>query len=303
MISKNLFMYVLFFILVSITSNCLLSEDINITKQTKNLNYRGPFQFIGKNAYTHVEKQLQFGHRIPGTIASEKASLYISDVMKESYWHVEFQDFIHDGVAIRNIIAKNDSLNPKIILGTHYDTRKFSDQESEDKKKNLPVPGANDGASGTSVLLELGRIIPPDMSIWLVFFDAEDQGNINGWDWSVGSRYFVNHLEFLPKSVVIIDMIGDKDLKIFREKNSDEVISNQIWTIAEELGNDKVFIDQEKYAMIDDHLPFIEKGIPASLIIDFDYPYWHTIEDTLDKISPESLQSVGDVLVRWLTEQ
>lgn len=134
-------------------------------------------------------------------------------------------------------------------------------------------------------------------------FDGEDQGRINDWDWSVGAQYFADQLETYPQEVVIIDMIGDADLNIYKEKNSDLELTRQIWDTAQSLGFRRTFINREKYAMIDDHLPFANLGIPSCLLIDFDYPYWHTQADTLEKISKESLGSVGQVLFEWISSK
>jgi len=217
---------------------------------------------------------------------------------------VEIQEGEIKGHPVKNIIAKRGAGNPWIILGAHYDSRMYADQESITSRQELPVPGANDGASGVAVLLELARILPrnPSKQIWLVFFDAEDQGNLPGWDWMLGSQFFVNHLESVPNAVVIIDMIGDANLNIYYEQNSNQDISKQIWEIAKEKGYSKEFISDFKYSMEDDHTPFIKKGIPAVDIIDFDYPYWHTSEDSTDKVSPVSLKVVGDTLLSWIEE-
>jgi Zn-dependent M28 family amino/carboxypeptidase len=134
-----------------------------------------------------------------------------------------------------------------------------------------------------------------------VFFDAEDNGRIEGWDWILGSRAFVESLSFKPQAVVIVDMIGDADLNIYLERNSDETLRTEIWDTAASLGFDDVFIAQDKHSMIDDHTPFLQAGIPAVDIIDFDYPYWHTVQDTPDKVSAESLQAVGETLWTWIT--
>lgn len=133
----------------------------------------------------------------------------------------------------------------------------------------------------------------------MVFIDAEDNYNIPGWGGDLGSSAFVQKLNDKPDEVIIIDMIGDADLNIYYELNSDQKISIEIWKQAAELGY-KQFIPIEKYRIIDDHVPFLEMGIPAVDIIDFDYPYWHTTMDTLDKISSASLQAVGDTLQKWI---
>ena len=208
------------------------------------------------------------------------------------------------GHPIRNIIAKRNDEAPQIILGAHYDTRMVADNDPDMSKRSEPVAGANDGASGVAVLLELARSLPKDtVPTWLVFFDTEDNGKIEGWDWILGSRAFAEEIPVRPEAVVIVDMIGDADLNIYLEKNSDVAIRNEIWSTAEKLGYGKQFINQEKFSMLDDHTPFLEAGIPAVDIIDFDYPYWHTTQDTPDKVSAESLQAVGDTLLNWVVEQ
>jgi glutaminyl-peptide cyclotransferase len=168
--------------------------------------------------------------------------------------------------------------------------------------RNQPVPGAEDGASGVAVLLELARVLPPDLKsqVWLVFFDTEDQGDLPGWDWILGSRLFVDKLTAKPDAVVIIDMIGDTDLNIYQERNSNPALVQSIWAAAATAGFQKQFIPQPKYAMEDDHTPFLQHGIAAVDLIDFDYPYWHTTQDTPDKVSAESLKAVGETLVQWI---
>jgi Zn-dependent M28 family amino/carboxypeptidase len=119
----------------------------------------------------------------------------------------------------------------------------------------------------------------------------------------MGSRAFVSTLTERPQSVVIVDMVGDSDLNLFIERNSDAALTSEIWTQAASLGYGKYFIASPKYAMIDDHTPFLDAGIPAVDIIDFDYPYWHTSADTADKVSAHSLQAVGETLWAWIESQ
>ena len=261
-----------------------------------------PISFDGSNAINYIEKQIDFGPRIPGSDSSNAVKELIKSELESTGWIVENQNFIFDHVNLTNIIAKSSNSPPKIIIGTHYDTRAFSDNETSLSQKKIPVPGANDGASGTAVLLELGKILTrEDLDIWFVFFDAEDQGNLENWEWSIGAQYFVNQLDSAPEYVIIIDMIGDENLEIYKENNSTISLVDSIWHEAEKLGYESYFIQDYKFSIIDDHLPFIDKGIPACLIIDLDYPYWHTTEDTLDKVSENSLEIVGNVLISWLS--
>jgi glutaminyl-peptide cyclotransferase len=249
----------------------------------------------------NISKQLSFGTRLPGSEASKLTAEFLKEDLETVGWSVNFQEFNFDGVLLRNVIAKNSSTPPELIIGAHYDSRQFSDQDPDGSKQKLPVPGAIDGASGSALLLELGKyIFDKDISIWIVFFDGEDQGNINNWEWSVGSEYFVTHLMEKPKQVVILDMLGDGDLKVFKENNSDVKITDQIWTTAKKLSYDDSFINENKHSMIDDHLPFINNGIPAALLIDFDYPYWHTTSDSLDKVSTQNLEIIFNVMREWI---
>ena len=268
--------------------------------------------FDENKAFSHAKNQLEFGPRTPGSEGHARAREYIYQNLSKSGWAVETQETTIDGHEIKNVIGKTGAGRPLVILGAHYDTRLFSDRDPFTKNISTPVPGANDGASGVAVLLELARILPHSFNqngelgsgdikqVWLVFFDAEDNGGIPGWDWILGSRALAEALNITPDAVVIIDMIGDANLKIYQEKNSDPVLSQEIWQAAEKLGYIDTFIPLSKYRILDDHVPFLELGIPAVDIIDFEYAYYHTTEDTLDKISPESLKIVGDTVLDWI---
>jgi len=259
-------------------------------------------QFDGQRAYKRVLEQCAFGPRPVGSEAGRETAAYILTELHKLDWVTETQEFIYRGVTGRNIIAMRGK-GPVIILGAHYDTRSIADRDPVDTER--PVPGANDGASGVAVLLELARTVDVNQAgaeIWLVFFDAEDQGNINGWPFSVGASYMAQHLSVQPQAVVVVDMIGDREQEIFWERNSDAQLMTGLWAIAADLGYETHFIPQYRYSIMDDHMPFHQLGLAAVDIIDFDYPYWHTAEDTPDKVSAESLQRVGRVLETWLEE-
>jgi len=260
--------------------------------------------FDSAHAYADVQTQVAFGPRIPGCDGHAQIREWMRAELESAGWMVEVQQTERMGHPIYNLIAKRNAEDPQIILGAHYDTRMIADQDPDPAKQTEPVPGANDGASGVAVLLELARSLPDDtLPVWLVFFDAEDNGRIEGWDWILGSRAFAEEIKIAPRAVVIVDMIGDADLNIYLEQNSNVAIRTEIWSTAEKLGYGKQFINQEKYSMEDDHTPFLEAGIPAVDLIDFDYPYWHTTQDTPDKVSAKSLQTVGDTLLNWIVGQ
>jgi Zn-dependent M28 family amino/carboxypeptidase len=227
---------------------------------------------------------------------------YIAGELQDLGWAVEFQPFEYQGVSARNVIARaNVGQGSILILGAHYDTRRRADQDRE--RPADPVPGANDGASGVAVLLELARSLDLERvphEIWLAFFDAEDNGGLDGWDWIAGSRHMADNLTVHPEAMILVDMIGDADQQIYYDRNSDPELSARVWGVAAELGYGSHFLPVAHYTMLDDHIPFRERGIPAIDIIDFDYPYWHTTADTADKVSAESLERVGRTLEAFL---
>ena len=260
--------------------------------------------FDGQRAYTDVKTQVAFGSRVPGTPGHARIQQWIRSELESAGWQIDIQKSEALGHPVENIIAKQGNESPQIIIGAHYDTRMFADQDPDAAQHENYVPGANDGASGVAVLLGLARSLPKDtVPVWLVFFDTEDNGSIAGWDWILGSREFVKNNSVQPRAAIVVDMIGDADLNIYKERNSNPDVTDSIWAAAKELGYDSKFIPEYKFSMIDDHTPFLQAGIPAVDIIDFDYPYWHTVQDTPDKVSAESLQAVGETLRSWVVQQ
>ena len=260
--------------------------------------------FNGERALADVETQVAFGPRTPGSTGHAQVLEWMRAELSAAGWDSRIQSTEMLRHPIQNVIAYRGDEMPQIILAAHYDTRMQADNEPDPMKISEPVPGANDGASGVAVLLELARTLPDDsVPVWLVFFDAEDNGRIQGWDWILGSQAFVAELDAHPEAVVIVDMIGDADLNIYKERNSDQDLVDEIWNVAATLGYEHVFIPELKYSMLDDHTPFLQAGIPAVDIIDFDYPYWHTTQDTVDKVSAESLGIVGTTLLEWIAQQ
>lgn len=264
--------------------------------------------FDGDRALNDVAYQVNLGARIPDSEAHAKTVDWIVEELKSNQWETEIEHTVVNGHNIKNIVGKKGHGRPWVILAAHYDSRIYANYDKDPTKQLLPVPGANDGASGVAVLLELSRMFYDDITekswaneIWLVFFDAEDNGEIAGWTWIMGSRAFAENLEDNPDILILLDMIGDADLNIYRENNSNDSYTKEIWDVAASLGFENYFIPENKYTIIDDHIPFIEKGIPAVDIIDFDYPYWHTTSDTTDKVSAQSLYIVGSTIYTWLT--
>jgi len=258
--------------------------------------------FSGGQAFAHVEAQMKLGPRPTGSEAWRATGDYIAHHLKKTGWIVEEQRFAYQGTRIRNLIGRKGR-GPVVILGAHYDTRLRADQDK--KNPAMPVPGANDGASGVAVLLELARSLDSShlaREVWLAFFDAEDNGGLDGWEWAAGAKFMAENLAVKPEVVIVVDMVGDADQQIYYDKNSDPGWSQRIWAVAHRLGYGNHLLPLPKYGVEDDHIPFARKGIPAVDIIDFDYPYWHTTEDTTDKVSPTSLERVGRTLEVFLEE-
>ena len=258
-------------------------------------------KFDGQRALADVEAQVAFGPRTPGSAAHAQVIEWMRAELTAAGWDARIQSAEMLGHPIQNVIGYRGDEPPQIIIAAHYDTRIFADKDPDSFKQLEPAPGANDGASGVAVLLELARVLPENtVPVWLVFFDAEDNGRIQGWEWILGSRAFVAALETRPEAVVIVDMIGDADQNVYIERNSDPALVAEIWGIAGELGYSERIIPTPNHSILDDHMPFLEAGIPAVDMIDFDYPYYHTSADTPDKVSAESLEAIGVTLQEWV---
>ena len=248
----------------------------------------------------------------------EKTIALIREVGQKFADEVEEQKFqlkVADReVVMRNIILKFNGTEEgrPVILGAHYDTRPFADQETDPMLKRQPIIGANDGGSGTAILLSLAEYYKkhrPKRSIYLTFFDGEDYGAKGSGQVLLGSAYYANLLESLPEDqrpycVLVIDMVGDRDLEIFKEAHSMQSGNWLLDILFETAEAEKFhqFIPKSKYKIYDDHYPFARIGVPSVVLIDFDYPHWHKLTDTLDKCSPESLSAVLSVVVKSLAQ-
>lgn len=264
--------------------------------------------------WEYLETLCEFGPRNPGSKGYRDTIQLIRRVGKKYADRVVEHPFgvqVSDEKTISMInlelqFAGTEGGSP-VLIGSHFDTRPFADQESDPEKQIMPILGANDGGSSTAVLLGLAHYLfqnPMPRPVHLVFFDGEDFGAKDSGLNLLGSTYYAQNLlkqkrQSWPFWVLVIDMIGDKDLQIFKEAYSMKGggrFLDKIFSIAEKQ-KVKSFMPRSKYAVFDDHYPFYKMGIPAAVLIDFDYPYWHTQEDTLDKCSPESMFSVFSVVV------
>ena len=269
---------------------------------------------------SYVETQMAFGPRVPNSEGHRRTGDWILERLRETADSVWEQPFLHvaadgDTLRLRNICGQfRPELTERILYVAHWDTRPRADRSANLGQQRLPVPGANDGASGVAVLLAISdalALLPPTHGVDLLFVDGEDYGDFGtADDVLLGSRHYADHLDpELPKPLfaVVWDMIGDADLTVYQEYNSlrgaPEVVQ-RVWAKAEELGYGGVFRKERGRMITDDHIPLLEIGIRAIDVIDLDYgprnEYWHTLEDTVDKLSIESLQVVGDVALALL---
>jgi len=291
---------VLFIVIVSIPVPRLYSADYPV--------------FEAESSYNYLLKQCSFGPRNPGSKGHDECLQYLNSELKKYAVSVSLQQFAHQDTRLKrdftltNIIADfGPQSGDKIILCAHWDCRPRADREKNPADRDKPIPGANDGASGVAVLLEMARLFglkSPDVPVQIVLFDGEDYGHESEiWDYLLGSKYFARNADAGEyKYAVLLDMIGDADLEIKREYNSYQnckSLQDKIWKIASKT-SPGYFSNRISFPITDDHLPLQEIGIPAVDLIDFDYPYWHTLQDTPDKCSKSSLEAVGKVLVELI---
>lgn len=276
--------------------------------------------FNADKAFNYLVKQCDFGPRDPGSIGHEKALEYYLATFKNLADTVFTQSFddkmprTGTQVTMNNVIARFNTSSPRqIMISAHWDTRPWAENSSSVMRKNSPIIGANDGASGVAVLLELANVLhnnPPPIGINIVLFDAEDYGVPgDNWTYCIGSQYFARNLPIpYPESAINIDMVADRQPEFFIERISyqqNAALVLELWELSENLGL-KAFKKQAKHAVFDDHVPLYEiAGIPAVNIIDFDFPndkvnYHHTHYDIVQNCSPEGMGQVGTLLVNYI---
>ena len=271
--------------------------------------------FDAARAFADLKKQVAFGPRVPEQKGHEAALKWMLAELKKSAGeaNVKRQDFVM-GVGgkrlpMTNVIAQfNPGAKKQVLLCAHWDSRPSADMEIDAAKKKLPIPGANDGASGVAVLLELARQFAakaPVIGVQIVMLDGEDYGPTEDRMY-LGAIYYAKHpIRPKPAYAILIDMIGDKDLGIWRERNSENnapEVNAKVWNAAQALGV-KAFQSGVKFTIDDDHLPLQAAGFKAIDLIDFDYGPWHTLDDTPDQCSPASLKAVGDVLAKVVYDE
>ncbi len=282
--------------------------------------------FNADSAFSFIKEQVDMGPRVPGTEGSVKCRKWIINKLRQfgadSIIVQNCNATAHndDVLPLTNIMGRFGSKDcPSILLVAHYDTRPWADREKSHEALQTPIPGANDGGSGVGVMLELARQFSqkrPDIGVDLLFVDGEDYGKSDGWSnndstWCLGTQYWVEHMpadfnRFPPRYGIVLDMVGGKHARFYREFLSDRYapeLINKVWQIAEASGYDNYFINRPGGSVIDDHMFISRSGIPTIDIIDCNnaetdnFPAsWHTLSDDMSNIDPETLAAVGQTI-------
>ena len=274
-----------------------------------------PTAFNGERAMDHARKQVEFGPRPPATAELEKTRSYIVDQLKSFGLNVSLDEFTattpQGEKKMANIVGEVPGTTKNIVLiASHYDTKHY---------KDMRFVGANDPAASVGTLLEIGRVLgsmkdKPKVTYRLVFFDGEeafcenwdDCGSEAAPDNTYGSRHYVSTLRTKnelqnTRALILLDMMGYKNLELGRDTMSTKWLQDLVWQTGRELGHEKIFVDREEGVGGDDHEPFIRAGVDAVDLIQLSgYPYWHQADDTLDKISAQSMKIVGDTVLASL---
>jgi hypothetical protein len=267
--------------------------------------------FDEARALRDLEAQTAFGPRVPGTEAHRRCREFLAGALAEAGGRVSVQAvadtaFPLPGVdTLYNVCARfGPAAGPYLVLGAHWDSRPWADRDPDPARRGEPVLGANDGASGVAILLEVARILGrrlPPVGVEIVLFDGEDAGDERDpATYARGSQAFAAALTPpLPLHAVVVDMVGRRGLRLYQEANSRDAAPNlvdRLWAGARKVGA-PAFIPEVRHNVFDDHIPFIRSGIPGVDLIDLDDPHWHTAQDVPANCDPGSLGQVGRVLL------
>ena len=288
--------------------------------------------FDKDSAYQYIADQVAFGPRVPGTAAHDSCGSYLveklhqfgADTIIEQ--HAVVEAFNGDKLPINNIFAQfNPSALNRVLLVAHWDTRPWANMERSEERRLMPIPGANDGASGVGVILEIARNLnktAPTCGVDILFTDAEDYGNSSGFNnndesWCLGTQYWVENMPYnsvnRPAYGILLDMVGGTGARFHRELLSHKSAKNptvKVWGEAKNLGYENIFINQVGGAVVDDHTFLIEAGIPTTDIIEHmsdatgNFPAtWHTLDDDMQHISKETLEAVGNTVLNVIYKE
>jgi len=273
--------------------------------------------FDKQRAWDHLQNQCALGPRNPGGVGHGRCFEYLLGELKQCGATVSQQDFwgqnpvSGEAVKMSNIIGRlYPGRTRYVLLCAHWDTRPWADQDADPANRDKPIMGANDGASGVAVLLEIARCLAaqdPGIGVEIAFFDGEDMGRQSYLgEYLLGSREYARLLQVpYPEAAVLLDLVGDADLRIPWEEHSRHSVPkllDEVFAVAKRLGETS-FVNYAGPAVYDDHIPLLGAGIPAIDLVDFDYPYWHTLQDTPENCSAESLGIVGRVVLAWVYQR
>lgn len=273
-------------------------------------------EFQGELAMTRVEAQLAFGPRVPATPGHRAMAAWLDSLSRAVADTVVVQRWTHvtvdgDSLPMVNVIARfNPAATERILYVAHWDTRPRADAFAS-PDSTLPIPGANDGASGVAILLGVMDALaaqPPTIGVDLLFVDGEDYGSFSAMeDVLIGSTYYAGNIlpPGKPDFAVVWDMVGAADLRLPKEPQSAVAapdVIDLVWGVAERMGYGHIFVQEAGQSVTDDHIPLIQAGVRAIDVIGWPYEHWHTMRDTIDKLSVESLTAVGNVAVAVIRE-
>ena len=267
-----------------------------------------PPEFSVDSAWAYLERQVAFGPRVPGTTGHAAQLAWMDEFLRARADTVIRQPFTHTAsngrtLEMTNLFARfRPGERNRILILAHWDTRPTADSERDAARRAQPIPGANDGASGVAVLLELANVLSrhsAPVGVDLLFVDGEDYGP-DAEDMYLGAKHFAASMAgYRPLYGVLLDMIADQSPRFPIEGHSQDrapEVVERVWRQAEDLGHGTVFVREHGIAISDDHLPLNDAGIRTIDIIDFDYAPWHTLDDDLEHVAPRGLGIVGSVL-------
>ena len=318
----------IYFALVAALLAAMSCKDGNSkakTQTVENPNHMSVVQFNADSAYNYVKTQVDFGPRIPDSDGHKKCHDYIKSqlirfgadtIIEQSF---SATNYLGTEMPLKNIMGRyNPEANDRVLLVAHWDTRPWADVDPDVNRRNDPVPGANDGASGVGILLELARQFnekQPSVGVDLLFVDGEDSGNSSAWGnseetWCLGTQYWVKHMPYthdnMPRYGILMDMVGGIDAKFYREYLSQqfaESVNDKVWSNADAAGYDRFFLNDVRGGITDDHIFINRAGIPCIDIIECSHPstgsfspVWHTVSDDMAHISKATLKAVGQTV-------
>lgn len=297
-------------LLLLVLTGCPSNNDANSAQTQSDASEVKAPAFSEDNAFELLRTQVNFGPRMPGHAAHDNQLKWMVDYLRSRADTVETQPFNYTTtkgkqLALANVFARfNPSAQDRVLLVAHWDTRPTADEDPDSTKRKDPILGADDGASGVALLMEIANVLSknkPPIGVDLLFVDGEDWGP-SGEDMYLGAKHFAANLPagYKPLYGIVVDMIADQNPVYPIESNSQDrapEVVERVWRTAEQLGLGNHFRRSSAGGIEDDHMPLNQAGIRTIDIIDFDYPYWHTTGDVVEHTAPKGLGVVGKVLL------